>query len=313
MVDYYLHIGLNKAGSTSIQKHLAANYPSLLRNGVLYPKLGRHVSFSDKLGFAMSPKNIPKETEFNEFREEFFQEINHFRPKKVVLSSEYFIREREMTLTQKFFKGQNVKVILFLRRHDHYWISLYTQAIKTVTNPPWSRHFATYYDFHMQKNPNYFSFKGLTERWATVFGAEKIVVIPFEKEQLTPSLIGRFYSAIGEPGLERTIAASHERFNEALDEMTLSRIDYLQRTMNDDAKRRQLIAKLMNNADPGGKKLDLTPDERLFLIEPHLDEYDWIAKKYLGRQDGTLFFEALPVSQSPIEKLTYTLPPIEEE
>ena len=123
----YIHVGTHKTGSTALQNFFYLNIEALLNKGVCYPRLDpgvvlpfQHASLAFKLEEGRC--------------KEVFEFIMHFSRifKVVLLSSEVFSRKspnrpygtaRELAILKRC--AASVKIIIYLRRQDHYFESFY--------------------------------------------------------------------------------------------------------------------------------------------------------------------------------------------
>jgi len=138
----YLHIGLEKTGTTAIQHALKANKKLLLSKYKLYcPELIGFNSIQTHHKFAkfFIKKNIAKhhikliDSEVKQILDNF---QNHKIADSLIISSELFsyLQKDEIRFLYNYLKGNKfeVKIILFLRRQDDYLEAQYGQHLKNV-------------------------------------------------------------------------------------------------------------------------------------------------------------------------------------
>lgn len=304
MPTLYLHIGMNKAGSSAIQSYFHSNRKRLEARGLLWPETGLggrdrgagcHFALSDSLGFGPSTRTGMNENDLLEMRDQLIAEIEASAPKSVVMSSEFFVLNRDMSRVRRFFEGFDVKVVLFLRRHDHWWASLFAQAIKTTSNPPWNRSFKGFYDFQTTKKRQHLCFGPFVQLWAGAFGQENVLVCPYEDEQLKPDLLRHFLALVGRPEVGDAVPPSGQRINEALSPRSLSLIDLIQRANIDQTTKNSIVEQVIkeDKLDRGATSI-VPPKMRHQLIEENLNDYEYIAREFLNRPDAQLFYELYP-------------------
>src|SRR5699024_158286 len=115
---------------------------SVSNDGILYPDTGligeAHYSLSASLSF--HNPTVPSEwkKDKKELNDSLTKEINK-DTRKVIFSSEDFLLNKPFTELKSFFKGYSLKAVVYLRRHDHWWLSAYTQAVKMKHLPPWNQ------------------------------------------------------------------------------------------------------------------------------------------------------------------------------
>ncbi|MBD3275398.1 MAG: hypothetical protein GF372_08820 [Candidatus Marinimicrobia bacterium] len=135
MKDLYVHIGMAKTGTTSIQKLLASSSTKLSGDKVLYPIAGRpQVDFDSKYGhhnlaWSIIDKKIIDKESLIALR----KEIENFDGKTVILSSEVFSKfdSKEVESFLSYFHNFNVHLVIYLRNPLSYLKSSYKQMIKT--------------------------------------------------------------------------------------------------------------------------------------------------------------------------------------
>ena len=294
MKEIFLHIGANKTGSTSIQNFLNKNLDWLRRNGVLYPQFGihdnAHYELSESLGFG--PKlSSKKRFSLSKLR----KIIENSEEEKVVLSSEYFMLSGNFEELKQLLKGFRVKVVVYFRRHDLWFESLYNQAVKTALNPPWEKGAQSYLDYQLNRGKQKFDYLESVREWAEHFGEDSIVVRPFEKSQFyNKDLISDFLKILGvDP--EGRPHGEGQNLNASLSVRVLDFVDSVNRqkgiSIPHKAAAVHAVAEVTKNDK---KRFALSPEQRLALIQRFEPSYAEIAKRFLGREDGRLFYEPLP-------------------
>ncbi|MCD6003893.1 hypothetical protein K7H08_03465 [Halomonas sp. IOP_6] len=302
--EVVLHVGMNKTGTTALQSYLQHISGQLAKHGILYPNAGRigaaHYSLSASLGFCnpgvpsewlCSPSKLLKSLE---------SEITS-DTRQVIISSEDFLLNKSFNKLNTFFESYPLKVIVYLRRHDHWWLSAYAQAVKMKHLPPWNRGPYGFINFQQKKNPRYGDYRYLIDRWADAVGRENIIVRPYEFEQNQPDLASDFLSSIGQQTLISKLPTMAQRDNVSLPIRSLQLMDTFQRVNTSDAVRAALLshAKQVTSEDTQNNIQDmLKPEFRIRLVEDQMKTYRYIAETYLGRESGQLFYEPLPTPNS---------------
>lgn len=305
----FLHIGMNKAGSSAIQRTLAAHENTLCSAGVLYPRTGRsgseaHHLLSHVLGFSQGkPPRVRSPSQLEDLGPKLAQECASGGCHSVILSSEVFTNRGDIGRVKDFLAGWDVRIVVYLRRHDHWWASCYSQGVRMTPNPPWPPGFDGYIAWQRAR-PHKGDYRRLLQDWAEVFGAERLLVRPYEREQNQPSIVADLLRTIGFPELAVAVGAGVNEFNVSPGEREIALIDALQHARLSQPVRKRLISAIA--ARPGQLKGGgfIAPAERLRMVEDNLDTYAFIARTYMGRPDGVLFREALPDPTLP-----WTAPP----
>jgi len=191
----YLHIGTEKTGTTSIQSFLADNRAILAEHKIMYSKvigdpnnirLSIALQDTDKIDDSRVHAKLTTVEDILTFREklrqDFKEEIALQNPDILVISSEHlssrFNREEEIKRLKDFLNefSHDVTVIVYLRRQDKFFESLYSTAIKKgnvmdFSFPPVGQERQDFHYHHM-----------LT-LWENVFGFENLRVNIFDKSK----------------------------------------------------------------------------------------------------------------------------------
>lgn len=132
-----IHIGMMKTGTTSIQQVLHNNYESLRNANVLYPKAGRYMGNSHirpaHHPFAWSLSGVSDQP-ISEHIELLQEEIEAAAPSRVILSAEHLCNPNHSSQVfqdiKNIFPKAKCTWIIYLRRQDHFALSLYAQSVK---------------------------------------------------------------------------------------------------------------------------------------------------------------------------------------
>lgn len=305
-----LHIGLEKTGTTAIQRFMTANREALGGVGVLYPASLGPVGHTALAAYAQDdgarddirgPFGIESDKDLAAFRDRTTTSLaaavrSHSGP-LCVLSNEhcssrltdYSEIARLHALLRPLF--DRIEVLVYLRRQDEFLLSSYSTAIKSgaihrlgVPDPEFTRH-RYRYDL-------------LLERWAREFGTDSVRCRIYDRSQLpNGDVIDDFTRAIGLVEI-----AGYRRppnLNESLDARLLEYLRLLNGRMStgfssgQTAARGRLVRALQSI--PQGSRLTL-PRAQLDEFMGSLAESNAIvATKYLRREvqpDGDPLFGA---------------------
>lgn len=295
-----LHIGINKTGSSAIQRCLNGNRKSLGRMGVLYPKAGvfgcAHHYFSRLLGFgpALELKASERGDELARLRRSLTKEWAACQATEVIISSENFMQPRSLEAVADYFSFLDVRVVVYLRRHDEWRMSAYSQGLKMVTDPPWSPGFEGWLGFQEERNPRYGDYRLLVDSWGERFGKENIRVRPYEAQQYAPDIVTDFLRTAGRPDVIDALRVEPQRVNEGLSRQGLLFLEAIQRMKLDAGTRSRLIQHAASMGRNERRQPIASPATRRRLVECNLADYEYIAREYMGREDGILFREEYP-------------------
>ena len=195
----YLHIGMPKSGTTSIQSFLYENREKLSsEQNLLYPLINSEGqnSIDKKINYRTimvdayyrHSKNIKYYNKF--FEEKFLKQIEESKCEKIVFSEEcIFMYCPDTQIIDVFIKHCfNVKVIVYLRKPSEYIASLWQENLKPYMD-----------DFHYSieefAQNTYINYP-LILKFIDKLGKDNVIVRPFEKEQWkNNNLIEDFLSA----------------------------------------------------------------------------------------------------------------------
>lgn len=178
-----VHIGMPKAGSTSLQNSLADTRGLMIKEGVLYPLIkgmgNNHFLLGAMLSGRLSDyriyKNIYNNNDYAKIKSSFLKsinkQINSYKPKVIILSAEslspYPVCKRAQVL-YTILKNwtDEISIVYYVREPVTLYISTIQQQLKA------SSKFDNPYEF----NANY---QNTIKEYEKVFPG-KIIILPFE-------------------------------------------------------------------------------------------------------------------------------------
>ncbi len=187
MKTVFVHIGLHKTGTTTIQDYLIDNIEPLEAHGVFVPFAHRNHNLTL---WVNGQKNTQKRQ--NQWAR-LIRKINKSELDTTVLSSEFFSRDiSELEDWDDNFHslidhGYQVKFILYLRRSDKRFESLFIEAIKGGNGLTDIREFP-----YVRFIDNWLLCQSIIEK----FGSESLIVRKFEIDA-KEGLIKSFLNCIG--------------------------------------------------------------------------------------------------------------------
>lgn len=319
MNTLYVHIGQPKTGTTTIQKFCATNRTYLLRENIDYIFLTPH---SDDVGNAcyfsggLHPLgNIStKDVYVNKI-------LKSLESNNVLLSREtfWFAENLGEWLKQWNDIGVSVKVIVYLRRQDLFFESFWSELIREGKG--FSISFDEFVNIvmneellphrcHRYKTEPIKGYLKCLDRIANSIGKENIILRPFEKTQFQgKDLIQDFLNCLcisDYTGAEFVSSENERLCGNVLDyaywvNKGLSGIN--DKYFNESAFR-SVINEMNENqllSDPNmAKEGYFEFNERIELLKKFEEENYIIAKKFLDRENGKLFYDE--VKNKPIHK-----------
>lgn len=291
----FIHIGSHKTGTTAIQKFLSMNREVLAGKGYLYP--GRALDHSDiprNLRFS-SPDLLRNDPDLEINR--IFQEIRQADQEHVILSSEIFETQGPLPLSAYTGDEFRMQIICYVRRQDERIESKYSQVVKhnfvrdSITGYIGSGYF--------QRT----DYRKVLEPWKDVYGKENIIVRGFEAEQMPGGIYHDFLGVLGlapDPVFEYPKKRLNRKLNpDLLELMRLSNVWLKEHPEMHRMVKRAIMRTNMRVS--GNARSSLSPAQRRDLIAMYDESNREVAREYLGRPDGRLFYAPVPDPDEPWE------------
>jgi hypothetical protein len=300
MKQVFLHIGTQKTGSSSIQFFLHSNRERLTELGYLYPseKKTHH-------NLAYTLLGDPKADHKSNTWEDIIAEIDNSKLDKIIISSEFFAQSSKIEFIEKiaaYLAKYQTKIIVYLKRQDKKVESSFNQQMKTGV-------YAGTVEFFLKesKSPNYLK---MLDNWGQVFGRENIIVRSLEKEQI-PDIYQDFLKNIGIASLDGFTKTEDRNIKPNIDQISAinfinqkiaSKLDLKKQGFNKlNRQPKDLVFKNYPKSFfkytqhwQASTKYNLIPCEKaLEILEQCQEQNSQIAKQYLNREDGRLFYEPL--------------------
>ncbi len=313
MTTAYIHIGTHKTGSTSIQYFLFENRNKLREQGFLYPLSGipKKNLFGQHHLAAAFLEHLQLKT-YNPNAggwEEVISEANSVPDKNIIISSENFCLPRfdleQIYKIKDYLSQYTVKIVVYLRRQDNYLISQYRQYIGA------NKYSASFKQF-ISGQKWLIDYYQILKPWQQVFGTENIIVRVFESDQFNNDLLDDFLDAIDYPqNRSELIKTSMQSVSPSIKETNLKqyfnqishkwfsltpkqyRNKYLTK-LNNKLKKRLSIGKVINKIPDSILSNQLiSEEERIELIKEFEESNQKVAREYLARTNGELFYSSL--------------------
>lgn len=298
----YFHIGQPKTGTSAIQSFLNFNRQVLAsKYDTLYPNFDENnlSSGTHHNHFSLFTKPGVRSKNYTSNLIKQFERCIDYSQKngieKIIISNEGFFWHWWPAVIKKIVDHLNVdyKIICYLRRQD-YWIeSAWKQWGHKITNLESIHDYLKTMDLDWHK---------ALKPWSFELGHENIIIRAYEKGQIESDIIKDFIGLIGikheadlkdapinnlnsNTGFNRDVIELLRICNGLVtNEHDHSLLDFMDQMLSDKFKNHPL------------KKTNgfLSPEIRTSIIQKYSESNSAIAREYLNRDDGKLFFEPLP-------------------
>jgi len=296
----FLHIGMGKTGTTALQQFFWENRQRLLGSGICYPKYGI-VENAHHLMSPYIPPHLAGQWDFKAV-DQWAPKLSKVTQETVLLSSE-LIAWTEEDEVQKFCtdvkKWFDLHVVIYLRRQDNIIMASFNQQVKAG----------------QQKRPINatlkrlradFDYLKIITPWASELGKDHITVRAYEQEQFYEADIRRdFMFNVFQMEVGKGFRFNQENYNPRLTLATsnyklfINSITYDERR---NARLNDLLAAYSEETQNSDMPMfsdhsALSTAQRLEILDASQEINATIARSYLGREDGKLFFEPDPIQE----------------
>jgi len=302
----YLHIGLPKTGSTSIQKMLVDNQEQLLKAGVFIPFLGwrykyKNYTFHSNLDFEIRNTNQfdPKKGTWKTL----IAAYQNSNCQKAIVSWEGLgdFSESEIIALHKLIRDHfDTTIICYLRRQDRLINSNYCQQVKLGI-----KHYNFKTFLHLPHKPYKYNFKLFLDMWSDIFSREKVIARIFEKEQfLNGNLIDDFLDACGispdiiEEG-KNDIKNSAPNRTSILAALEVSRIledSYESNVIEEKERIIKKVVKDLNEIKDDVRFFGFKNKEAKAFLSKYNEANSAVAREYFSWENGRLFLDNKPLN-----------------
>lgn len=313
----YIHIGLEKTGTTTLQEFFYLNKENLAKDNIHFmssPGARNHTdlvayAYDKTLGDLIVQKNLHTPVAKQAFRENFLarfdNEINktkksgaHLLVSSEHLSSRVFSKDEIRKLLSLFTENDyQPKIIVYLRRQDQYLLSTYSTWLKSGATADLN------VKSYKRKRYDYLS---LLEMWSEVVGDEHLVVKIFERAKMHGNDLIQDFLKILEIKDSSAYIDPPADLNKSLDKsklLFLKSINNLVPEVLDGHKnpmRGEMVKALeqMENTS----KLSLDPGLSQAILDYYRQDNIIIKEKYFPGSSGNLFDETIKTKSSEADQ-----------
>ncbi len=298
MSTVYLHIGVPKTGTTTLQRFITANRDIIEQKGYVYPDFGIEYPNIGKArnGYFVA---FTGKDRFPEEVKESYRRLAQVAKKwdKIIISDEAIWNRQKppgfwKMVKEEFDKiGLSMHVIVYLRRQDSLVEAFWSQRVKSKGKMTMS-----FDEFMVDK----YKFMPMDyAKWLDVIREEaqpkELSVRVFERGQLLGgSVIDDFCDVIGMPVTSEFRIPSDANVSLTPDVIEIKRIINRNASFLDiyDFYYDAIRAAFSKEERTGSRISMFSEEERRAFMEPLEEGNAYVAKKYFGRESGELFYES---------------------
>ena len=270
----FLHIGIGKTGTTSIQRSLLAHRDALKNEGILFPSAG----LRGHAHFGLYDNALTKDQWVSAI-DALARECAEFSGHVVVSSENLSYAPPEAIEELKAALPVEPNIVFYCRPQIDliesaflYWVQLGWDYRGSIDNF-WQYHWAS------------FDFNARVEPWAQRFGDDKIIAHVYDRRVVGPDVAQHFFKLIGS-----RIQPNGQRFNQRL----LPELFEVITKIDADAKnpsRREMIQALLSVSEklgPASKESLISPELAKNIGSRYEESNLLFANKYLPKNEGAL-------------------------
>lgn len=306
----YLHIGTPKTGTSTIQYFCHLNNDFLLKHGLCYPDLGfrfpgigqnRNAYFLSHKIYDDQKNRLPEAE--TALRNKGFCKLEKIfeKQERVLISDEHLWNEKEINtvrlkqIQERMAKaGVTVKAIVYLRRQEQVIQSYWAQKVKEGMRLSFSK--------YMKKEKfRYFQldYEKRLQEFADAFGRENIIVRCFETGQyqgtehtLISDFLNIFDIAITEECRDIGVNKNESLMGNYLETKRLLNQNPAFRTKQNFIVERLLQLQESDEEHAAHRAMNyFSKKEKKLCAAQYAMTNEQVARKFLGREDGKLFYE----------------------
>jgi hypothetical protein len=292
MRTLFLHIGTPKTGTSALQWFFFHNRPRLKELGITYPDFGIVDDCHHRIGASFHHPDVrPAYIQYKDMLtlEEYAEMLKAIEG-DVLISSELISHGYLASKLREAIGDVDIRVVVYLRRQDSFLESWYNQEVKLLSGEGIR-------EFYERAGGLLDYRLGILEGWAAVWGVENVVVRAYEKKRFAAQHICDDFVehvfgwkrpedfAMPPSDVNPGLSADALEYKRAVNTLPLS----------DEVK--CLLATTMatyscveDSGQPSSRSV-MPHSLRKEILERYRESNAWVARTFMGREDGCLFAE----------------------
>ncbi len=288
----FIHAGMHKTATSTIQNLLYDNRDTLNKYGWYYPLSG--LLYGGEIGnrhFYLQ-NEIFQDIDYN-YWNNLVLELSENNTKNIILSHENFLSPRiDPFVIKKLLPNYHIKIIVYFRHPVDYIESCYREWVRRVGQ--YDKDIETFYQWRKR----WLSYEKLVNKWDEAIGSENVIVRLFNKDDFIGESIEKdFLTMIG---LENLKFDSNKKNNESLSSRQIL-LYLLKNRKHIDKDQMKPIESTLNNIlhknvsdlrilnDELVKSIIKEFDKDFIYIQDRLGKKDRIESKYAKLDHDVLF------------------------
>lgn len=204
-MEYIVHIGVNKTGTSSLQSAFHTAQDALRARKIIYPKTGIELSAHHGISRAIKGRKPEDGGLSGDWKQSLVQECQGMDI--CVLSSEDFATLLDPAPLAEICPPGQTRIVLYVREHVAHTVSWYQQAVhsRNITAS-----LAEFVELHLV------SYSAIYDRWAAIYGKDNIIVRHYDRAALIAGDIVTDFCQLLQPSLADIFADQSHDANPSL-------------------------------------------------------------------------------------------------
>lgn len=197
-MEFLVHIGINKTGTSSLQRAFFDHRAALAELGIVYPEMGIDVASHHDVSRALKGVDPASLGMPRDWKERLLAECDG--AKTCLLSSENFHTIADPSKVLALCPAGQTRIVVYIREHAAHLVSWYQQAIQ-------SRNTAMTLDEFIEHHA--LSFLKMIQKWEAAFGPGNVTVRLYDRAALKDGdVISDFCAFLGDGAADVLVGKS---------------------------------------------------------------------------------------------------------
>ena len=204
-MKFIVHIGVNKTGTSSLQRAYFDNRDLLAEQGIFYPQTGIETAAHHNVARALGGAKPAALGMAGNWQEELRKECAG--KALCVLSSELFHTLPRPEVVTALCPPGDTRIVIYIREHAAHIVSWYQQAIQSRNTSLTLEEFVEFFAVSYAKR---------IAGWQRAYGAENVVARLYDRKALKAGDIVADFSNFVQPGIEAVFRSADHASNPSI-------------------------------------------------------------------------------------------------